>query len=110
MARLILLAIAVISNALLVLVAIAPGFVTYAELPPSGVACATCTTAEAQLALVRAAAVGRAQVQSLVRPNSWLLFAIALLNVAVVGVLVWMSRSNRTIERDARKTRARPSS
>jgi len=107
MARWLLFTVAVLVNVAAVLVALSPSVVTYADVQPAGVTCTTCT-AEAQAAVIRAAAIGRAQIQSLVGSNEWLLIAIALANVAVVGALVWMLRSNRTIERDARKSGARP--
>ena len=108
MTRWLLLIVAVLVNVAAVLVALSPSVVTYADVQPKGVTCIACT-AEAQTAVIRAAAIGRSQVQSLVGSNAWLLVTLALVNVAVVGALVWMLRSNRTIERDARKSGARPS-
>ena len=108
MARWLLLAVAVVANVAAVFVAFSPSVVTYADVQPSGVTCTTCTS-EAQAAVIRAAAIGRAQIQGLIQSNAWLLVALALVNIAVVGALIWMLRSNRTIESDARKSSARPS-
>ena len=98
MTRWLLLAIAVAANISTVLVALAPGVVTYADVQPAEATCATCTV-EAQTAVIRAAAIGRAQIQSLVSSNAWLLIAIALVNVAVVVALVRMLRSNPSVKR-----------
>jgi len=92
-------------------VALAPGLVTYAEIAPAGVTCTTCVTPEVQSALIRAAAIGRAQIQSLIQSDVWLIATIALVNAAIAGAFVWMLRSNRTIERDGRQQAgSRPSS
>ena len=106
MARWLLFAIAVIANLAAIAIAVAPGVVTHAELPPSVIACASCTTPEVQSALARAAAIGRTQIQALVQSNIWLLVAVALVNVGVVGALVWMWRSNSTPHTDARGSSA----
>src|SRR5215831_7696428 len=102
MARWILLGAAIVTNVLVVLVALAPGLVTYAEVQPSGITCATCTS-EAYAALVRAAAIGRAQIQGHVTSNTWLILALALANLIVVGALFWMLRSNSAPQPDARE-------
>jgi len=109
MKRGLLLLIVVLANAAAVAIAVAPGVVTYAEVQPAGVTCATCTP-EALAAIARAAAAGRVQVQQLVQSNAWLLIAIALLNVLVVGALVWRLRSNSTPHTDARDVPAPASS
>ena len=101
MTRWLLLAIAVVSNLIAIAVALAPGVVTHAELPLRDVTCSTCATPEVQSALARAAAIGRTQIQALVQSNMWLLAAMALVNVIVVGALVWMVRSNSMPRTDA---------
>jgi hypothetical protein len=102
MARWLLFAVAVIANLAAIAIAVAPGIVTHAELPPTTVACPSCSTPEIQSALARAAAIGRTQIQALVQSNMWFLVAIALVNVGIVGALVRMLRSNSTLHPDAR--------
>jgi hypothetical protein len=70
-------------QAALVAVAVAPALVTFAELPPAGITCASCTSAEAKAALVHAASFGRVQVQQLIWSELWILLGLALLGVAV---------------------------
>ena len=92
MARWLLLGIAVVMNIATVLVALSPSVVTYAEILPPNIVCSTCPP-EAQAAVIRAAAVGRAQIQSLVASNASLLIGLAIANLAAVGLFVWFSRS-----------------
>ena len=93
MARWLLLALALASNTATVLVALAPSVVTYAEILPADFGCSTCTR-EAQAAVVRAAASGRAQVQSLVASNTLPLLGLAMANLVVFGLFMWLSRQN----------------
>ena len=105
MTRWLLLAAAVLLNVALVLVALSPSVVTYAEIQPPGISCPSCSPDEFT-AVKQAAAVGRAQVQSLVASNGWLLLGLAIANIVVVMVLVWMLRSNSTPHSDARASSA----
>ena len=91
MARWLILALAGVMNIATVLVAWAPSVVTYAEVLPPNFACSTCTP-EMQAAVIRAAAVGRAQIQSLVASSASLLVGLAIGNLAVLGLLPWFSR------------------
>jgi heme/copper-type cytochrome/quinol oxidase subunit 2 len=79
----------------LVAIALSPALVTFAELPPSGVSCSTCSSAEVQIALIRAAAVGRAQIQQLVFSQVWVLVGIALLAIGVAVRLAILSRERK---------------
>jgi hypothetical protein len=89
MARKLLFAIVVVANAALVLLAMTPGIITFAEIPPKEVVCDVCSTVEAQRALVRAMSMGRAEIQSLVRSNIWPLAMVAALSVAAAAGLLW---------------------
>ncbi|MDZ4055432.1 MAG: hypothetical protein U1D69_00435 [Polynucleobacter sp.] len=85
----ILLALVFAFNVALVVVALAPGFVTFAELPPKAIACSVCATPEVQKALAQAASFGRGQIQSMVSSHAWMLFALALASmVAAVGLFL----------------------
>jgi hypothetical protein len=91
MARWLILAIALAINVAIVLVALAPSVVTYAEVLPPNMVCSPCTP-EAQAAVIRAAAVGRAQIQSLVASSAPLLVGLAIANLAVLASFMWLSR------------------
>src|SRR5690242_13159537 len=98
MARWVLLGVSVLLNVALILVALSPSVVTYAEVPPKGVSCPGCDTT----ALARAAEAGRAQIQSLIASNTWILVGLAIANLAVVVALIWVLRSNSRPQLDAR--------
>jgi hypothetical protein len=108
MTRWVLLVVAVAVNMVAVAVALAPAFVTYAERVPA-IHCESCSSPEVRKALTEAAAVGRAQMAGSIHSNSWLLIALGVANIAIVAVLVWMLRSNSTVETDARRSGARGS-
>jgi predicted MFS family arabinose efflux permease len=82
----------VVLNAALLFFALAPGVVTYAGLPPAGVVCSSCASPEVQVALTQAAAVGRAQIQSLVLSKVWWVGALALGNIAIVFAVLLRRR------------------
>ena len=73
-------------------------FVTYAELPPQGIACPACDAPDVQKALARAAAYGRSQIQSGSGETLiWLAVALLLINVAV-PLAVWrLASAPRTV-------------
>src|SRR6185312_17367246 len=78
----------VLANIVVVGITFLPLLVTYAEVPPTGVACGHCTEPEVQRALARAAAIGRGQILERVQ-SVWLWWLLpAVLNVAAV-LLVW---------------------
>ena len=96
MSRWFLLAMAIVANAVSVFVALVPGIITYAELPSDVVTCNICSLPEFQTALTRAAAIGRAQVAGFIQSNTWVLVASAVVNISIVGALIYMLRSKRT--------------
>jgi hypothetical protein len=82
----------VLLNLAIVLVAMTPAVVTYAQLPSPGVGCSACSNPEVQTALARAAEVGRAQIQGLVISHSRWVSALALVNVSVVLVALYVRK------------------
>jgi hypothetical protein len=70
-------------QAALIAIALAPGLVTFAEVPPKGVACVGCSSPEVQAALTHAASIGRAQIQQLVLSQAWTLVGVALVGIGM---------------------------
>ena len=81
----------VLATVLSALNALAPAFVTYAQLPPTGVTCTACGSPEIQAALAHAAAIGREQVQSLLRANAWFTLCLTTIAVTAACTLLWLS-------------------
>jgi hypothetical protein len=78
-------------QAALIAIALAPGLITFAEVPPKGIACAGCSSPEVQAALTHAASIGRAQIQQLVLSQAWTLIGVGLVGIAVAARLVIVS-------------------
>src|SRR5512142_676294 len=81
----------IVANFVGLFIAIAPGLVTFAEVPPHGIQCGVCGRPEVQQALIHASSAGRSQIVSLIRPQ-WLT-AVAALNIVVVAYLLFRRRS-----------------
>jgi hypothetical protein len=92
MKRALLLVGVILSCVALGLVGLSPAIVTYAELPPVGISCNSCSTPDVSLALAKAAAAGRAQIQSLAMSNGWLLVVLGAVNALCAVGLFWPSR------------------
>jgi hypothetical protein len=83
-------------QALLVAIAMAPGLVTFAQLPHADISCASCSSPEVKAALAQAASLGRAQVQQLVLSELWILIGVALVGVGVaLRITIRVSDGNR---------------
>jgi len=90
MARWLILSFAVLVNAIGVFYALLPALITYAETIPPGVTCSLCTKPEVQLALIKAALYGRHQVLFFAEQNTWIIFSVGALNVAIVGAVLFL--------------------
>jgi hypothetical protein len=73
-----------------------PSFVTYAKLPVPNVVCGNCANPEVQLALAKAAAIGRSETASRIIDlwPWWLLLVV--MNVAAPAV-AWRLRGNSVV-------------
>jgi len=90
----------VISNIIWAVSSLIAGFVTWAQVVPTGISCSACSQPEVQSALIQAATMGRAQILGQL-PNSWLVLGLASFNIVVVGLLLFKYRSNPSFKRDA---------
>jgi hypothetical protein len=95
MTRWLILVAVVAANLLGVSAALLPTLVTWAEIAPIGISCATCSSPEVQAALTRAASAGRGQIVAFIHSYSWVVIAVALLNVTVAAALFWAWHPNR---------------
>ena len=76
--------------------ALAPSFVTYAKLPVPNVVCGNCANPEVQLALAKAAAIGRNETASrIIELWPWWLLLVVM-NVAA-PVIAWRLRGNSAV-------------
>jgi hypothetical protein len=91
----VLLAAVLLLNAAIVLLAVAPGLVTYAEISPTNIACSICGSPEVQKALSQAASFGRGQVQGHLVSNAWLLTVLALMSTAATIAMASLVRGLR---------------
>jgi hypothetical protein len=85
----VLIVLAVLSNAMLALVALSPTFVSFADSAPSGVTCAGCDAPDVQWALTRAAFRGREQILAIIDGNRTIILGLAAMNVILLVVLSW---------------------
>jgi len=93
--RWLLISIVILANVAAVLLALAPTLVTFAEVLPHGINCASCSSPEVTAALIHAASAGRAQVIGVASSYSWLLVAVACFNVAAVIAALFMPALTR---------------
>ncbi|STQ90791.1 hypothetical protein EV682_102333 [Iodobacter fluviatilis] len=93
--RWLLIGIVLLANAAAIFLAFAPTLVTFAEVVPLGVNCASCSSPEVTATLSHAASVGRAQVIGVVSSYSWLLVAVACFNVTAVIAALFMPALTR---------------
>ena len=82
----------IVLNIALLFLALAPGFVTYAEVPPPAVTCSLCSNPEVQAALTHAAAVGRWQIQGGIVSSAWWVVALCLANVGIAAAALIVQR------------------
>ena len=83
--------------------ALAPGLITYAEVPPKGIACSLCTEPEVQKALTAAATYGRGTIlRQLTTSANWVL-GLAVLNTVAFSLALFFRRSNPALKWDALK-------
>ena len=97
MLRWLLILISVFANLCGLYLAALPTVISYAQLAPTQDKCLACGTPEIQLALVRAASAGRGQIIDYLSSVSPWLIVIALLNVtiAVLVLFVRISKQDR---------------
>lgn len=93
-----IIAIALILNGAIYLMAISPALVTWAHAAPTYIMCSVCNSAEVQEALAAAVDVGRMHVLSLVRTFSWPVIALCIANVALTVAASWRRSSNQPME------------
>jgi hypothetical protein len=79
-------------NAALVVVAVSPTFVPYAETAPSGVTCLGCEAPDVQWALTRAAKRGRDEILPMVEGSRMIILGLTSANVLLVAAAAWKSR------------------
>jgi hypothetical protein len=87
----------VIVNLVGIYCALAPDLVTFAQVAPPDIQCATCASPDVQHALIRAAAFGRSQAAALIRPQ--MITAVAAVNIAAVACILWRLRAATAAER-----------
>ena len=89
----------VVANAVAVFFALAPGLVTYAEVPPAGITCSLCTAPEVQTALTAAAKYGRDGIlRQLESAAPWVL-GLAVFNIGAFSLALFIrQRSNKLSE------------
>ena len=96
-----LLVVFVAINVVGAFLALMPGLITYAEVPPKGITCGLCTDPEVQKALTAAATYGRAAIlRHLNTSASWVL-ALAVFNTVAFALALFFRRSNPSFKRDA---------
>ena len=80
---------------------LAPGLITYAEVPPKGITCSLCTQPEVQKALIAAATYGRATIlHQLTTSANWAL-GLAVFNTVAFSLAMFFHRFNPTVKRRA---------
>ena len=85
----IVLTAAAVVNCVGVFLALAPVFLTFAELPPKSISCGLCNVPEVASALAAAASYGRGQITGLIQMSAVWLMSIALFNVAALAFVLF---------------------
>jgi len=89
------LVLAILVNLSVLAWATMPMLITYAEIPPPEITCESCAAPDAQRALARAAAAGRAQVLRQAERVFPILVGLSLFNVALLAIVLLQSRRRR---------------
>ncbi|MFA6970996.1 MAG: hypothetical protein WC208_06285, partial [Gallionella sp.] len=99
-----LLLLAVIVNLFWVATSQGGCFVSWAQIVPKEISCALCSQPEVQAALIRAVELGRQQMCNSL-PNIWLVICVAVFNLLVIAVLLFVPaltlRSSGTAQKRA---------
>jgi hypothetical protein len=104
--RWVLIVLILLVNFAAVFFALAPTFVTFAQVLPPEINCAVCDSPEVKAALASAASAGRAQVIGVVSTFSWLFIAVAVFNVAAVIAALYMPALTNPKSSDGRNSGA----
>lgn len=80
--------------------ALMPGLITYAEVPPRGITCSLCTDPEVQKALTAAATYGRAVILRQLNTSASWVFALVVFNTLAFSLALFSRRSNLSFKQD----------
>ena len=73
--------------------ALAPGLITYAEVPPKGITCSLCTEPEVQKALTTAATYGRATILRQMSTSANWVLGLAVFNTVAFSLNLFFRRT-----------------
>jgi len=93
-AALLIAALAIVSIAVVLVVSLAPGFVTYVPKAPPNISCGYCNDPSVQAALGQSVSFGQSQIQALIQSSAWVVISAAVVNILCIVAMLWQLRSN----------------
>ena len=81
-------------NVVVAFFALVPGLITYADVPPEGITCSSCTEPEVQKALTAAATYGRGTILRQLNTSANWVLGLVVFNTVAFSLALFFRRSN----------------